>query len=96
LPTGPKTEQLINLTQLMRLIMNKPQMPARSAALRWLTATSKKLGESRTEFVCTGPRQLEFVRSADTPFTAIELQFLADWLESTQFPKPGFSKFKEP
>jgi hypothetical protein len=89
--TRERLQQLTYLSQLIRTMMNKPQLPPRSAAMSWLGALSWKLGKCRTEVALVNPQQLSFDRTASTPFTAIELHLLADWLESPSFPFGFFS-----
>lgn len=84
--TGTRINQLTYLSQLLRLVMGKPQFPEQSPAMSLLKALSQTRGQSRTEITCAGPRRFLFDRSGDTPFTAIEWQFLADWFNSPQFP----------
>lgn len=87
--TGMKVQQLTFLSQLARLVMSKPQLQPKSPALLWLKALGQNLGQSHTEIFCDRPRQLTLERGGTTPFTALELQLLAAWVESPQFPAPG-------
>ena len=84
--TGPRTEQCLYMSQFARLIFHKAQLPADSAGLLWLMALRPKLGVSVTDVAQTGPNQLSFTRSSNLGLTAVELNALADWLESPQFP----------
>jgi len=85
--TGPRIEQLIYLSQFIRFVQGKPQLPARSASLAFLLRMTKTLGPSRTEIVAAGPQRFHFERSSGIPFPALELQILAYWMESPQFPE---------
>lgn len=62
---------------------------ASTATLKWILAwqanTSVPLNTS-TEITQTGPRELTLKRSGPMAFTSIELFWLANWLESTNFP----------
>jgi hypothetical protein len=84
--TGPRLEQWTYITQLLRLLMERPQLPADSPAVKWLQSMSKKLGPCTTEIVRNSDREFSFTRSGSIPFTAIELQLLIDWTESPEFP----------
>lgn len=84
--TGPRTEQWIFMSQFARLIFHKAQLPPNSTGLLWLQALPPKLGLSVTDIAQTGPDELSFTRKSSIGFTAIELNLLADWLESPQFP----------
>ena len=60
-------------------------------ALLWLTAIAPRLGATVTDITQTGPNQLSFTRQSGIGFTAIELNLLADWLESPQIPdRPAY------
>ena len=84
--TGPRIEQWIYMGQFIRLVSHKSQLPSGSPGLLWLRAIAPKLGESVTDITQTGPNQLSFTRNSTIGFTGIELNLLADWLESPQFP----------
>lgn len=85
--TGPRIEQWIYMSQFCRVVCQKAQLPADSAGLKWLQALVPRLGNSATELVQAGPDQFSFSRKSTAGFTAIELNLLADWLESPAFPK---------
>ena len=84
--TGPRLEQWTYITQLLRLLTEKPQLPADSPAVKWLQSMSKKLGPCSTEIVRNSDQEFSLTRSGSVPFTAIELQLLIDWSESPSFP----------
>ncbi len=84
--TGARTEQWIYMGQFARLVSHKAQLPPQSASLLWLEAIPPKLGASVTDITQTGPNQLSFTRKSTIGLTGIELNLLADWLESPQFP----------
>jgi hypothetical protein len=54
-----------------------------------------KVGNSWTVFSKTGPSQLSFSRSSGIGLTALEMQLLADWLQSPTFPR-GLNTFASP
>lgn len=85
--TGPRIEQWIYMSQFCRVVCQKAQLPADSAGLKWLQALVPHLGNSATELTRTGPDQFSFSRKSAAGFTGIELNLLADWLESSEFPR---------
>jgi hypothetical protein len=84
--TRVRIEQWLYMSQFARFVSHKDQLPADSAGLLWLEAIPPKLGVSMTAIYQTGPDQLSFTRNSSIGFTGIELNLLADWLESPQFP----------
>jgi len=84
--TGPRTEQWLYMGQFARLVCNKDQLPFSAPATLWLKDIAPRLGASLTVITQTGPNQLSFTRKSTIGFTGIELNLLADWLESPQFP----------
>jgi hypothetical protein len=71
--------------QLTRHMLCLPRMTY-TAGLEWAVALSPKLHDSTTEVQLTSPTQLSFVRTSTVGFTGFELQLVADWLESPDFP----------
>jgi len=67
-----------------RLIFHKPELP--TAAALWLESLEPSLGNSVTFVTQTGADRLSFNRTATIGLTGLELQLLADWLESPRFP----------
>jgi hypothetical protein len=84
--TGLRVEQWLFMGQFARFVSHKAQLPFHSPALLWLKAISPKLGYSVTHISKAGPSKLSFNRRSSIGFTAIELNLLADWLESPRFP----------
>jgi len=84
--TGVRVEQWLYMGQYIRFILHKAQLPPQSPGLLWLRAIVPKLGDSVTDITQTGPNQLSFSRTSSLGFTAVELNLLADWLESSRFP----------
>lgn len=84
--TGTRVEQWLYMGQFARFVSHHAQLSAQSPALLWLKAISPKLGYTVTHITETGPNQLSFIRRSSIGFTGIELNLLADWLESPQFP----------
>ena len=93
--TGQRIDQWIYMGQFARLIFHKAQLPSGSPGLAWLQAIEPKLGLSLTDVIQTGPGQLSFTRKSGLGLTGVELNLLADWLESPQFPS-GLHTFTAP
>lgn len=91
--TGPRVEQWLYFGQFVRFAVHLAQIPPKSASFAWLTAMTPHLGNCATVVTKTGPSQLIIGRKSDTGFTSAELDFLADWLESPQFPR-GLNTFQ--
>ncbi len=84
--TGLRTGQWIYMGQFARFVLHRAQLPVNSPGLLWLKAIPPKLGDSMTDITRTGPNQLSFTRTSSIGLTGVELNLLADWLESPQFP----------
>jgi hypothetical protein len=84
--TAPRVKDWILIGQTIRFVAQRAQLPTLSAALIWLTAVGPKLWPSVTEVTQTAPAQLSLKRRSSLGLTAVELHFLADWLESPEFP----------
>jgi hypothetical protein len=61
-----------------------------------LKTLETRLGPCITTVTLTGPDQLSFFRKSTAGFAGAELQFLADWLESPQFPFGLYSLLTPP
>ena len=85
--TGPRLVEWLHLGQLLRLVLNKPQLAPQSAGVEWLKALEPNLGNSVTIVTQTATNELSFARGSTIGFTAVELHLLVDWLESPQFPR---------
>ena len=94
--TEPRIEAWIYLAQTLRLVTRHAQMPPKGHAQNWLMALAPKLGNCVTAGALTAPNQLSFTRTSSFGFTALELQLLADWLESPDFPRGLHSLNAEP
>jgi hypothetical protein len=84
--TGPRVEDWVYMGQLLRFGLHKAQMPAESAAIRWLRALETKLGNSVTEISVAKADELILVRKSAVGLSAIEIHLVADWFESPFFP----------
>lgn len=84
--TGPRLQPAFQLGQFIRQLTRRAPMPMDSASLNWLVVLAPRLGTSATIINLTAPGQLTLVRRSTLGLTAPELQLLAAWLESPQFP----------
>jgi hypothetical protein len=84
--TGLRIQPCLYLGQVARVVSRHPQLPLESPGLQWLQTIQPRLGVCTTMVTCTGTNQLSFFRKSTVGFTSAELQLLADWLESPQFP----------
>jgi len=89
--TGSRIQPCLYLGQVARVISRHPQLPEETVSVNWLQAIQPRLGPSTTTITCTGTNQLTFFRKSTIGFTGAELQLLADWLESPQFPSGLYS-----
>ncbi|MGB7769703.1 MAG: hypothetical protein WBN22_12740 [Verrucomicrobiia bacterium] len=85
--TGARVESCLYIGQFLSVISRHPPLPLNSVAAIWLKTVMPRLGNCTTTVTLTGPNQLAFSRRSTTGFTAAELNLLAIWLESPQFPK---------
>ncbi|HEV2435920.1 MAG TPA: hypothetical protein VG077_07970 [Verrucomicrobiae bacterium] len=94
--TGLRTRQWLDAGQIVRFLLHKATLPSNSTGYIWLKAIPPGLGASVTDITQTGPNQLYFNRQSTLGFTGIELNLLADWLESPQFPRGLYSLLTPP
>ena len=94
--TGYRTRQWLDAGQIVRFLLHKATLPPGSAGCLWLKAIPPKLGGSVTDITQTGPNQLSFTRRSTFGLTGIELNLLADWFESPQFPCGLYSLLTPP
>jgi hypothetical protein len=92
--TRPCIEAWTQMGQLTRHVFSLARM-THTAGLAWLAALTPKLTNSVTAIELSSPTRLSFVRSSGVGFTGVELQLLADWLESLEFPR-GLHTFTTP
>ena len=85
--TGARIQSCLYIGQFLSAISRHPQLPLDSASAVWMKTVVPRLGNCTTTVTLTGPNQLSFSRSSTVGFTAAELNLLAIWLESPQFPK---------
>jgi hypothetical protein len=84
--TGPRIDGLLYITQIMRAALHKAQLPTKGYFIPWFEVLAPKLANSGMTITLTASNQLSFVRTSTIGFSALEIHFLADWLESPQFP----------
>jgi hypothetical protein len=65
---------------------HKPRLRSDMASLRWIGNIATNLGNSVTEISVAGTNTLSVVRNSSIGLTGIELETLANWLESAEFP----------
>lgn len=83
----------IRVGQLGLMLSGHNQLGGDTASATWIAAVPKTLpdgGNTTTEIIQSGPRELKLARRAPLAFTSIELFWLANWLESSNFPDANF------
>jgi hypothetical protein len=90
--TAARIEPALYNIQFLRFVFQKAQVPPESTSMNWLQALEGKLGNCATSVSLTSSNTLSFVRTSGLGLTAVELQILADWLESPKFPN-GLNTF---
>lgn len=91
--TASRLDSWFRVGQLALLMAQYKQLAGDTASLKWLQAAAPKLpngGNTVTEITQTGPRELALSRRAPLLFTSAELFWLANWLESSNFPAANF------
>lgn len=84
--TEAKLAQWVPIFQLTAMLSPTPSFPGTTAANQWLRAVSPKLGNTITEVTAVSPTELRAVRRSELGLTAIELTWLARWLDNPAFP----------
>jgi hypothetical protein len=84
--TGQRVTQWLLIAQTIRLLLHQAQLPQRAPFISWIDAAATKLVTCLSGANQTSPNQLLFVRRSSVGLSSIELQLLADWLESPTFP----------
>ena len=85
--TGLRSGACLYLGQTARQLAHQPQLPADSAGGVWLNQLTPRLRTAATLVTRSGPAGLTLYRRSTLGLTMPELQFLAGWLESPQFPQ---------
>ena len=89
--TRLRIQPCLYLGQVLRVVSRHAQLPLESTDLKWLEVVEPRLGNCTTEITVPTANQLVFARKSTVGFTGAELQLLADWLESPQFPRGLYS-----
>jgi hypothetical protein len=84
--TGSRIGSWLYIGQFFRHVTLHAQLPPESASLKWLQAVPSRFGMASTRVYLEAPDQLLIDRKSTVGFTAVELQLIADWLESPEFP----------
>ena len=91
--TALRLDTAIRIGQLVVFSSSHQQLVGTAPSLKWLQSAQTNLtsgGNCFTEITQTGPRELSLNRRAPLAFTSTELFWLANWLESTNFPAANF------
>lgn len=84
--TEAKLAQWLPIVQLATMLSPNPTFPSAVPANAWLRSVSPKLANTITEVTAVSPTELRAVRRSDLGLTAIELTWLARWLDNPAFP----------
>jgi hypothetical protein len=87
-------EGLTPINQVVRHMFNLPRFSP-DPDIAWLVNVAARLGNSVSALKLESPTHLSFSRQSTFGFTAPELPFLLDWLESPKFPR-GLQTFLAP
>jgi len=71
---------------------HKPRLRSDLASVKWLGSIATNLGNSVTEITLASSNRLSCQRKSSAGLTGVELELLANWFESPDFPS-GFSDF---
>jgi hypothetical protein len=84
--SGPRLESWLYIAQFFRFALRKNQVPPDSVSVAWLNAMEPDLANCATQLTQSGPDELLLVRNSTIGLSSLELQVLADWFESPNFP----------
>jgi hypothetical protein len=93
--TGPELERWVYISQTLRFVTLHAQLPEDSICLPWFRAIGSRLGPCKTTLTVANASRLELSRSSTLGLTGLEIQLMADWLESPAFPA-GLHTFEAP
>ena len=91
--TSPRISGWLYISQLALMLSEHQQLQDSSSALKWVVMAGEILpngGNAVTEITQTGSHDLSLARRASLGFTSLELFWLANWLESNNFPNANF------
>jgi hypothetical protein len=84
--TGERVESVLSSSQILRFLFRKSQLPTDSVVVTWSKAIAPRLGNCATAVTQVAPDSLSFRRRSTIGFSSLELNLLADWVESPDFP----------
>jgi hypothetical protein len=84
--TGDRLQSCLFIGQFLSVITHRPPLPLDCPASVWLKIIMPRLGNCTTAITLTDTNRLSFSRTSTLGFTAAELNLLAAWIESPQFP----------
>lgn len=91
--TQARMDTWLRVGQLAIFLSKNRQLSGETPSWKWMIAAQKMLvsgGNTFTEITQTGSRELSLNRRAPLAFTSTELFWLANWLESPNFPAANF------
>lgn len=89
--TPARIQGWIDISQLARIGLHRPQLPPGSAGMKWLKELQLRLGNCGTRWSTEKDDQISFTRESSLGLAGIELHLLVDWLESPSFPENLYS-----
>jgi hypothetical protein len=84
--SGPRLESWLYFAQFFRFVLRKTQVPPESVSIAWFNAIEPNLSNCGSEVIQSAPDELLFLRNSTIGLSSLELQLLADWFESPNFP----------
>lgn len=93
--TGAQVGNWNQIFQLLRLAFGRAQLSITNGALPWLNTAGTNLSYTATSVSVQSNKSFAFARASTVGFNSIELQILADWIDSPQFPL-GLHTFTAP
>jgi hypothetical protein len=85
--TQERISQWLFLGQLGRFALHRQQIPTNAPSIQFFVAAMPRLGPAVTEVAQPDAMTLTFARGSHLGLTAFEMNALADWMESPQFPR---------
>ena len=84
--TDPRIGAGFQISQLVRMASGRSQLAGETASSPWIRGIAPRLGNYVAVTTLPKPNELLMVSRSYIGMTALQLQVLADWLESPQFP----------
>jgi hypothetical protein len=82
----PRMESSLYLAQVLRIVTQHPQLAAESPTEQLLSALAPRVDDSLTTVSLAAPNRLSLERKSTTGLTTLEMNLLAGWFESPDFP----------